>query len=151
MDLIKYPNPLLKQKSLDINLEKENLEKLKSDLTYHMYLHDGCGLSAVQLGILKNAFVIHDYELDRERVFFNPKIVGFDEHWKIDFEGCLSFSKKEKYKIRRLTSIFVSYWDLDGFHQFEQFKDLNARIIQHEYDHLQGVTFDTKVKKIRKL
>lgn len=149
MDLIKYPDPLLKQKSIDVDLEKEDLEKLKSDLTYHMYLYDGCGLSAVQLGILKNAFVIHDYELDKERIFFNPKIWWTHTKQKTEIEGCLSFSG-EQYRINRSIEICITYWDLDGFHE-EEFIDLNARIIQHEYDHLQGITFDTKAKKIRKL
>lgn len=149
MDLIKYPNPILKQKSIDVDLEKEDLEKLKSDLTYHMYLHDGCGLSAVQIGILKNAFVIHDYELDKERLFINPKIWWKHTKQKTEIEGCLSFPG-DQYRINRSVEICLTYWDLDGFHE-EEFKDLNARIIQHEYDHLNGITFDTKIKKIRKL
>lgn len=128
-----------------MDLKKEDLARLKSILTYHMYLYDGIGLSAVQLGILRNAFVIHDFISDDEKFFVNPKIISKSNKYCAFNEGCLSFPNKI-YRLQRPSEITIQYFDLNGEH-VENFDGLNARIIQHEYDHLQGITFDKKIKK----
>lgn len=98
----------------------------------------GVGLAANQIGVKEQCFVMG--EGDNIVAFFNPVIVDFSTETKLQEEGCLSFPGLN-IKIRRHTSIQLKYQDYEGkFHEV-RLDGLPARIVQHETDHLLGITF----------
>ena len=129
-----------------------------------MYASNGVGLAAPQIGLSVRLFVIDaapfaaDEELDAEevktlesfkKVFINPKIITEEgEHWAFN-EGCLSIPDVRE-DVSRHERIRIHYWD-------EQFKEqelvltgLAARVVQHEYDHIEGILFTDKLSSLKK-
>ena len=105
-----------------------------------MIKSDGIGLAANQVGILKRIIIVSDE--GNIKVFINPEITYFSEQ-KVPFdEGCLSLPQTF-LTITRSENIMVKYRDLKGKPRMEKYSGLTARIIQHEVDHLDGITMDT--------
>lgn len=152
-----YGTPLLRKVSEDITKDYEGLGGLIEDMFETMYSSDGIGLAAPQIGKNIRLFVIDasvmaedDPELEGfKRVFINARIVEESgEEWPYN-EGCLSLptiredvKRKPKIKIQYLNENFEACEEeLDG---------IKARIVQHEYDHLEGVLFVDHLPAIRK-
>ena len=109
-----------------------------------MYAAEGVGLAAPQVGINKKLMVYNESGdkkkwLD-EIVMVNPKIVEFSEAKDVEIEGCLSFPKMNG-KVERSKWIKVEAQNLKGKKIKKKFKGWEARIFQHEYDHLDGVVY----------
>ena len=105
----------------------------------------GCGIAAPQVGVNKQLFVA---VLDNERIelFVNPTIVSHNDETEMGVEGCLSVPNKHG-EVERYTSITIKYFN-GKQNKTETFEGMNARIIQHEYDHLQGILYIDKATNI---
>ncbi len=150
-------SPVLRKVAEDIDASYPEIKELISNMFDTMYFSDGVGLAAPQVGKSIRLFVIdaspmaEDYpELENfKRVFINANIVErFGEPWSFN-EGCLSIPNLRENVIRE-ESIRIQYLDENFQPHEEVFSGVAARVIQHEYDHLEGVLFIDKLAQIRK-
>lgn len=118
---------------------------LSASLVKFMRSKRGYGLSANQVGIPLNVFVM---EGEPAYAVFNPKITYYSEDEILLEEGCLSYPGMG-LKIRRPRFIRARFQDPYGDIVTRRFQDITARVFQHEYDHLQGVDFTQKVGKVK--
>ena len=145
-DLVDPYSDILKQKlePFDFNNSPIPPRELAVSLIETMVKNRGIGMAANQVGLPYRVFV-----MGAEKVgfaCFNPEILEFfgEETYE---EGCLSFPGLF-IKIPRASSIKVRYTDMNGVTKEETFNGLTARIFQHELDHLNGITYTTKVSKL---
>ena len=125
----------------------ERLHILLDDMADTMYKADGAGLSAVQVGVLKRAFVI---DVGKGIVeFINPELIKSSGKNKIKEEGCLSVPGKYGY-VDRPETVWVKYQDRFGNMVEDKLKGYAAKAFCHEYDHLDGILFIDKATKIKK-
>ncbi len=154
-----YGNPVLRKSSQEVDLNDEGLQQLIDDMFETMYHARGVGLAAPQIGKNLRLFIIDsepfkeifpDVEI-KKAVFINPTI---EEEFGEDFtfnEGCLSLPEINAEVVRK-SSIKITYWDENGIkHEKVTFSGYVARIIQHEYDHLEGKVFTDRVAPIKKM
>lgn len=148
LPIISYGDPLLRRLSTDIGKGYPNLDKLVADMFETMYKASGVGLAAPQIGLNIRLIVIDatpfadEYpELENYiRVFINPTIVSEEgEEWVYN-EGCLSFPTL-RADVSRKSIVELEYLDQNFKPVTERFDGIAARIVQHEYDHLQGKFF----------
>ena len=120
------------------NLDRDEISKILKDNMIH---HKGVGLSANQLGINERVFVmIRDIEFNEIIVCFNPQIIKtYKEEVEME-EGCLSYPDLF-LKITRPKKIIVKYEDADKKIHKLKLDELASRIFQHEYDHMEGITY----------
>jgi peptide deformylase len=143
MQIVRYPHPALFWKSKPITRIDRELQQTVDEMFELMYTHNGIGLAANQVALPFRLFVMNGTgdrnQPDAEWVFVNPEIVGRKGTIEAE-EGCLSVP--EVYgEVRRAEKIVVNAFDLDG-KEFELALDeLEARVVQHEVDHLDGVLF----------
>ena len=138
-DVIKVPNPLLHQRSEEIQVIDKNIKKLARDMYDTMKAKNGIGLAGVQIGILKRIVVIEIVELDVKLTLINPKVVSFSNTKTELDEGCLSVPN-QTCKVLRPDKVVVEYTDLKGKKQQIEADGLLAKCLQHEIDHLNGIT-----------
>ena len=151
-----YGQPILKKRAKRIKEITDDLHQLIDSMFDTMYEAKGVGLAAPQIGSSIRLFVIDTTILDEEdghkgvkKVFINPIILEeFDEWWEYE-EGCLSIPNI-RGDIERPGKIRIHYCDRELMEQEEVFDGVNARVIQHEYDHLEGVLFTERLKPIKK-
>lgn len=144
-----YGSPILRKVSKDIDKDFPDLNLLIENMFETMYKSDGIGLAAPQVGknirlIVIDLGVTSDEEdskyKDFKKVFINPKIIG-TEGDEYDFnEGCLSLPGIRE-DVKRPEMVEIEYFDEGWNYHKEKFEDLPARVIQHEYDHLEGKLF----------
>ena len=121
---------------------------LKTNLLETMANHNGLGLSANQCGLMHQAFAAYIDWPDRVKtVCFNPEIVWSSEETSYIEEGCLTYPGLY-LKIRRPVEIKVTYENVDGSVSTQDLEDLEARIFQHEYDHMNGSDFTKRVSPL---
>lgn len=156
-----YGQPVLKKTGQIITPDYPGLKELIANMWETMYHADGVGLAAPQVGLAIRLFVVDTEQLDRKdkidvptdqpikMVFINAQIIGESEKpWTYE-EGCLSIpdirgdvDRPEGIRIR---------WQDENFKPHEaEFSGINARVIQHEYDHIEGVLFTEKLKPLKK-
>lgn len=152
-----YGTEVLREETKEITPEYPGLEKLIADMFETMYASDGVGLAAPQVGRAIRLFVVDADPLkddfpDSEgfkRVFINPKITHQSEEICTMPEGCLSLPGLSE-NVDRPAEITLRYFD-EGFNEKEEtFSGFNARVVQHEYDHLEQTLFTDRVKPMRK-
>jgi peptide deformylase len=142
LPILRYPDPRLRQKCADVTSFDARLHALISDMTETMYLANGAGLAAIQVGEAVRLFII-DPEVaggelnDPVLVFINPQLVEISEEAQTGDEGCLSFpgvfvpvKRGMRAKIRALDAQGKTF-EVEG-------DELFARALQHESDHLVG-------------
>ena len=137
---------ILRKKSREVQIDDITGEKIQSlidDLSETMHAHNGVGLAAVQVGVLKRIMVIDVEDGKGTYVFINPEIIKTKGEKECD-EGCLSFPN-EFGKVIRPTEVVVEYYDREAKKQKLKAKDLLAQAICHECDHLDGVLFVDRV------
>lgn len=153
--IVAYGDPVLKKRAKDIEKDYKDLPKLIEDMFETMYEAHGVGLAAPQIGLSLRLFVIDGEPLDEEnlkgfkKVFVNPVIL--EEHgdvWGFE-EGCLSIPGIRSEVIRP-PRLKIEYYDEHWNKKVEEFEGLEARIIQHEYDHIEGILFIDKLSPIKK-
>jgi peptide deformylase len=154
--IVVYGDPVLKRKAVDFNeSEAEAVKKLIVDMFETMYNAHGVGLAAPQIGIGKRLFVVDGEPLDEKeckgfkKVFLNPVILKEEgKGWEFE-EGCLSLPNLREL-IMRPEKLTIKYLDENWEERTEVYDGLKARIIQHEYDHIEGVLFVDKISGFRK-
>ena len=150
LELITEPNPILHKECEPYQWTEEGLSAtdLVDEMTEILVQNNGVGLAAPQVGIDKQMFIMGNPE-DRNSIIalFNPKIVNYSQNKTMMKEGCLSFPLLY-IKMWRPAEVRVRYRNVLGETVTEVFKGLSARIVQHEYDHLLGKTFDEVAKKL---
>lgn len=152
-----YGSSVLRKVAPDIPPEYPNIKELINDMFETMYHSDGVGLAAPQIGLSIRLFVIDatPFEEDDEevkgfkKVFINAKIVERSGERKLFNEGCLSIPNLRE-DVERDDVIRMQYLDENFEPHDEVFSGIRARIIQHEYDHLEGILFTDKVSPIRR-
>lgn len=154
-----YGHPVLKKKGEKIDQDYPELNKLILDMFETMYNSKGVGLAAQQINRAIRLFVIDasPYEeeypeiKDFKKVFINAEIVDEQGELVEMEEGCLSVPEIREY-VRRPDTVYLNYYDENfKFYEAERFDGLIARIIQHEFDHTDGVLFVEKLPQIKKV
>lgn len=146
-----YGDAMLRMKALPVRNFDEKLQKIVRDMTHTMYERDGVGLAANQVGLNQRLFVI-DMDYSREDsephpvVMINPVIKAGEGEYEME-EGCLSVPGIYA-KVKRFNRIKYSYFDPAGEEHEEEAEGYKAVVIQHEYDHLNGILFIDKISKL---
>lgn len=146
LELVKSDSSILKQKceSFDFETPQYDPEKLAEDLKESMIQHRGIGLSACQVGISLRVFAVGDpNDPENITVMFNPRIVDYSDDAVLIEEGCLSYPGMF-IKIKRSNSIRLRYYNKNGEIVTQAYDSIPARAIQHEYDHMDGITFHSR-------
>lgn len=132
-----YGDPVLRQRAADVDDIDGRLAHLAEQMIETMYEAPGVGLAAPQVGVRKRLFVYDTGDGDGARTIVNPTIVAGDGEWTFE-EGCLSVPGLS-WPIVRPRDIHLTGWDLDGNEVSIEATDYEARVFQHEVDHLDGV------------
>ena len=162
--IVAYGATVLKKKSENISEEYPNLSKLIEDMWETMYASKGVGLAAPQIGLSVRIFVIDtkpfasDDELDPaeaktleffKKVFINPQIIKEEgDSWSFN-EGCLSIPEVRE-DVNRKEKITIQYRDEKFKLHTEILDGLAARVVQHEYDHIEGILFTDHLSSLKK-
>ena len=141
IQLFQYPHETLLQTSTawshgDSIQGYNDIEKFEDDYIKLMLDEKGMGLAANQVGIQKHAII------------WNPQIKNFSKEKVVDVEGCLSF-KGIWLKVERPRTVEVEYETTKGTKQTARLDGMESKCFQHECDHLDGVTFNQRVSKLR--
>jgi peptide deformylase len=155
--IVVYGSPILRQVAKEIDENYHNLQSLVSDMFDTMYKSDGMGLAAPQIGKSIRLFVVDATSLadedpalkDFKKAFINPKLQILDEETIVMNEGCLSLPKIRE-DVDRHNKIRITYYDENWNYHEEEYDGLKARVIQHEYDHLDGIMFVDRINPLRK-
>ena len=156
IQLFQYPHETLLQTSTvwkeDDSIDGyDDVERFESDVIKLMLDEHGMGLAANQIGITKRFFAIGHETFDtfqKHAIIWNPKVISFSEEKVIDLEGCLSF-KGIWLKVERPRTVEVEYETTKGTKQTARLDGMESKCFQHECDHLDGVTFNQRVSKLR--
>ena len=162
LPIVAYGDPVLKQEAEEITKDYKNLDKLIDNMFETMYNASGVGLAAPQVGKSIRLFIVDaspfgEDEDDPEslkvkdfmEVFINAEIVKTEgEEWAFQ-EGCLSIPNIRE-DVYREPNIRIKYYDRDWNYQEKEFDGYAARIIQHEYDHIQGILFTDLLNPLKK-
>ena len=164
LPIVGYGDPVLRKMGEEITAEHPNLPEIIANMYETMYNACGVGLAAPQVGLSLRLFVIDttpfsdDEELPVEeqeqlngfkRIFINAKILKEEgEIWSFN-EGCLSIPdvREDVYRHEKIT---IEYCDENFVTKTEVFDGLVARVIQHEYDHIEGVLFTDLISSLKK-
>jgi len=139
----KDEDPVLRKKAKTVARFNKRLSDLLEDMAETMYDAPGIGLAAPQVGILKRAIVYDTGEGIREMI--NPEITETREE-QVEVEGCLSVPGKYG-RVKRPAWIKVKYTDREGLEKSQEAEGLEAVVICHETDHLDGILFTDKVEE----
>lgn len=148
LSIITTPNTILRQRAKEINLEEiksATVQKLIADMKETVKPAGGIGLAAPQVGISTRLIAVVVQE--KVKILINPEIINFSWRKESAEEGCLSVPGKWG-PVKRSKLIKVKAFDENGKAVKFKAKDLFARIIQHEVDHLNGVLFIDRAKKV---
>ena len=164
LPIVAYGDPVLRKKGKEIDKDYPNLETLLENMYETMYGAYGVGLAAPQIGLPIRIFLVdaspfaEDETLSSEeqkqlkdfkRTFINAKILEEEgDEWAFN-EGCLSIPNVREDVFRK-PNIKIQYQDEQFNTHVEEFEGLIARIIQHEYDHIEGVLFTDKISNFKK-
>jgi len=153
--ILAYGENILRIEAEDFPKGDKDLTELVENMYETMYNANGVGLAAPQIGLSHRIFVIDSTQMSDEegqgikRAFINPEILDeYGNEWSFE-EGCLSIPNVHA-EILRPEKLTIRYFDELWNEHEEEFDDLTARVIQHEYDHLDGVLFTDYVKGIKK-
>jgi peptide deformylase len=153
--IVVYGTPVLNKRAVDIEEGEIDVIQLAADMYETMEGAEGIGLAAPQIGKSIRMFVIdatkmEDAEVgDFKQIFINPVMVKQDgDEWAFE-EGCLSIPeiREDVYRQEKLT---IKFLDENWQPQEQTFDGLKARIIQHEYDHIEGILFTDHLSHFKK-
>lgn len=152
-----YGLPVLKKKAAPIDADYPELENLIENMWETMYQADGVGLAAPQIGLSIRMFIVDTVQVQKEgqesegvkRVFINAeKVEETGDPWAYE-EGCLSIPDV-RGDVHRPPVLRLRYQDEHFETHEEVFTGINARVIQHEYDHIEGILFVEHLKPVKK-
>lgn len=152
-----YGHPVLRKVSKEIDKDYPKLDEFIENMFETMYYSDGIGLAAPQVNKSIRIFIIDatPYQedlpevLNLKKVFLNPRIIEEEGDEKLMSEGCLSIPGIRE-DVSRRHKVHIQYYDRDWNFKDEWYDGMLARIIQHEYDHLEGTLFTDKLSNMRK-
>lgn len=148
-NLVFFPSQSLITPASPITSFDSDLKLLALDMLAIMTSKNGVGLAANQIGSKANVFVMHCDKDVEPYIFINPEISSFSLE-KMDWpEGCLSFPGL-RLDISRHKSVSLKWQDLTGNYHEKSFADLEAVCVQHELDHLNGITFTDRLGSVKK-
>jgi peptide deformylase len=164
LPIVAYGDPVLRKVAVDIDENYPNLEQLLSDMQETMINAQGVGLAAPQIGKAIRLFIVdtspfgNDEELNEternflanfKKVFINAQILKEEgDEWAFN-EGCLSIPdiREDVFRPEKIT---IEYFD-ENFNKHKDVLDgLAARVVQHEYDHIEGILFTDKISSLKK-
>ena len=164
LPIVAYGDPVLRKVAKDIDTEYPKLKELLTNMWETMYNAHGVGLAAPQVGLPIRLFVVDttpfsdDDDLTEEeqkaldgfkKVFINAKIEEENgKEWDFN-EGCLSIPDIRE-EVKRKPEIIITYLDENFKPHKETYDGLLARVIQHEYDHIEGILFTDKLSSLKK-
>ena len=164
LPIVAYGDPILKQRAKEISSSSKDLEILLKNMWETMYAANGVGLAAPQVGKSLRLFIVDGSPFSVEasltedeknelkgfkKVFINPIIEAEKgKEWPFS-EGCLSIPGIREEVIRKPT-VRISYFDENWTLHEETFEGIAARIIQHEYDHVEGVLFTDRLNPFKR-
>ena len=157
MPIIAYGDPVLRKKASDIPTDYPDLSGLIDNMFETMYGAHGVGLAAPQIGLSIRLFIIDAIPFAEEdealkefkKVFINPRILDESgDKWSFN-EGCLSIPDIRE-DVSRHQKLTLTYFDENWKEYQETYEGLAARVIQHEYDHIEGKLFTDKLSPLRK-
>lgn len=157
LPIVAYGHPVLRQKCADIDAAYPNLYELVENMWHTMYGANGCGLAAPQVNVPVRIFLVdsrNTFELMEEEdrnllfqgdegireTFINARLAQHPGYTWTDEEGCLSIPELSG-NVERAWSITIRYFDLSFTEHIKTFHGITARMIQHEYDHTEGVLY----------
>ena len=164
LPIIGYGDPVLRKVGAEVTPDYPNLKETIANMYETMYNASGVGLAAPQVGLALRLFMIdttpfsddedlEDTEKQKmkgfKRTFINAKMIKEEgEEWVFN-EGCLSIPdvREDVYRHERIT---IEYCEEDFVVKTEVFDGLIARVIQHEYDHIEGILFTDKISSLKK-
>ena len=148
-ELLESDHPSLSVPVTEVTDSQEGREQIQQALVDTMRAKSGIGLSANQIGIGARVFTMYaDVKKKDIIVCFNPKIITLSEETVLMDEGCLSYPGLW-LKVRRAEGIEVTYENVKGELQEKAMFGLEARVFQHEYDHMEGTNFTKRVSKLK--
>ncbi len=159
LPIVAYGDPVLRKAGAEIGKEYPDLQKLIADMFETMANAKGVGLAAPQVGRSIRLFIVdgspfaeddeHPELKDFRKIFINARILEEQgEEWLYS-EGCLSIPKIRE-NVNRLPTIRIKYLDENFAAHEEVFTGISARIVQHEYDHIEGKLFVDRIKPLRR-
>lgn len=153
--IVLYGDPVLKKRAEDIVEGSIDVKELVEDMFETMYHASGVGLAAPQIGKSLRLFVIDSTPMEDDenkgvkKAFINPEIIEeTGREWAFE-EGCLSIPGIRE-DVNRPPTVTINYLDEDWNEHEETFEGIIARIIQHEYDHIEGVLFTDHLSSFKK-
>ena len=159
LPIVAYGDPVLRKEAEEIDANYPDLKQLIADMFETMYHSKGVGLAAPQIGLPIRLFIVDaaGFNEDGEapelegfkRVFINPIIIEEKgKEWKFE-EGCLSIPGIRE-EVARKPELTIEYYN-ENFELVEEKLDgLGARVVQHEYDHIEGILFVDKINPLKK-
>jgi peptide deformylase len=155
--IVVYGHPVLKKVAVEVDQDYPGLKKLADDLFDTMYHSEGLGLAAPQIGRSIRLFVIDGAPVAEDepelanfkKVFINAHIVEKNGELVPMNEGCLSIPHLRE-EVKRESHIRIHYRDEDWEYHDEVYDGYKARIIQHEYDHLDGILFTDRINPLKR-
>lgn len=150
-----YGDPVLKKKAKDVLLEDDSLKEFVENMFETMYAAQGVGLAAPQVGQSLRIFIVDTTPMEEEeedglrKAFINPTMIEeLGEEWAFE-EGCLSIPGIRADVLRK-PNIRINYFDENGQQYEESYEGMKARVIQHEYDHIEGKLFTDYLTPFKK-
>ena len=159
LPVVAYPHPVSRRKADEVPRDLPEFEEFMKDMWETMYHADGIGLAAPQVNRSLRLFVIdasvlseHHYPEAKgfKKAFINPEIYSQEGEEMLHNEGCLSFPGIHE-DISRMSEIRIRYLDEDFVAHDAHYDGILARIIQHEYDHIEGITMAERWSPLKKM
>jgi peptide deformylase len=149
MKLLFHPNEFLSKQVKAVDLENPGFDpvELKKEMTELMLASNGIGLSANQVGLDAQVFVMGD-SVENSTICINPTVLQYVEETVDDVEGCLSFPNIF-VKIKRPKEILAEWYDENLEKQTVKIEGYSAKCYLHELDHLLGITFKDRASKLK--
>jgi len=155
LPIVVYGDPVLKKVAEDIAPGSMDIKKLVSDMFETMHEANGVGLAAPQIGLAIRLFIVDTTKADKEnksnfkKVFINPEILEeWGDEWGFE-EGCLSIPGIRS-EVLRPSNLKIKYLDENFKEHTEDYDGFKARVIQHEYDHIEGILFVDHLSSLKK-
>ena len=157
ISILQHPNKILETVCTPVDfandkiLDYDDIEKFENDMINLMVSARGMGLAANQIGITKRFFGFGSKSFDKMQkpaIIWNPLVVRSSEEKVWDEEGCLSFLGVF-VKVLRPKTVTVKWQNIKGETLMQHLDGMASKCFQHEIDHLDGITFNTKVSKLR--
>lgn len=149
-----YPNPVLRKAAEPVESFDDELQRIVDAMYRRMFESKGVGLAAPQVGLRKRIMVLNDTgdpeRPDRNLTLVNPKIVGRTGEKTLYDEGCLSFPQIYA-EIERPDRCTVEAFDVQGNPVRAEYSGFQSRVVQHEYDHLEGILLVDRMSPADKL